>query len=310
MGDSASGEKYGHPNQQSADGNLNADQLLVRVDYQLRRNHRLSGMYFQSRGSSDNPTIGGNQIVSYAGMNAYDGQYNGVASDTWTISSTKVNIIRSYYSLNHYIVGNTYNQHMLADLGSQASMGATYGAQPLFDVIGYWQMGSNGAGPNNQPSSTLGISDTLNWVMSRHALKFGGTSMLGRYSATGGGSANGIFTFTGSTTGNALADFLEGKANSLTQNNGSFLRTHSWIPALFAQDNWMLLHRVTLNLGVHWESYPTYTGQNDTGTFVAGVQSTRFPTAPLGLLIAGDKDVPENSAHAMEYFRAARWICL
>jgi hypothetical protein len=131
VGDSIFGTNYGHPAQQSADGNLNADQLMVRVDYQPRQNHQLSGMYFESRGVSNNPTIGGNQIVSYAGMKIYDGQYNGVASDTWTISPNKVNSIRTYYSLNHDIVGNTYgNLHMLPDLGSQAAMG----------VIGRWEL--------------------------------------------------------------------------------------------------------------------------------------------------------------------------
>jgi outer membrane receptor protein involved in Fe transport len=128
-------------------------------------------------------------------------------------------------------------------------------------------------------------------------MKFGGAYMLGRYSGTGGGGANGLFTFTGSTTANALADFLEGKANSLTQNNGSFLRTYSWTPTLFAEDNWLLLRRLTLNLGMHWEYYSTYTGQNNTGTFVAGIESTRFPTAPLRLLIAGDRDIPDGILH-------------
>jgi hypothetical protein len=255
-------------------------------------------MYFQSRGVSNNPIIGGNQIVSYAGMTIYDGQYNGVASDTWTVSPTKVNSVRTYYSLSHYIVGNTYgNLHMLPDLGSQAANGASYGAQPSFAITGYWQMGNYNLGPNNNSSSTLGISNTFNWSIGRHAMKFGGTYMWGRFSSTGGGSANGLFTFTGSTTGSVLADFLEGKADSLIQNNGTFDRSHSWTPSLFAQDNWSLLRRLTLNLGLHWEYYSAYTGQNNTGTFVAGVQSTRFPTAPLGLLTAGDRDIPDGILH-------------
>ena len=231
-------------------------------------------------------------------MQNYEGQYNGVASDTWTVSATKVNSIRAYYSLNHYIIANIYgNQHMLPDLGSQAAMGGNYNAQPYFSITGYWQMGTNNAGPNNLPSSTLGVSDTFNWVLGRHEVKFGGAYMWDRFTSTGGASSNGLFTFTGSTTGNALADFLEGKANSLTQNNGVFFRSHSQDPSLFAQDNWRVFRRLTLNLGLRWEYYPMYTGQNNTGTFVAGVQSTRFPTAPLGLLTSGDKGIPDGILH-------------
>jgi len=268
------------------------------VDYHLGQNHQLSGMFFMSRGTSNAPTVGGNQIVSYAGMTNYEGQYNGVASDTWTVSANKVNNFRAFYSLNHYIIANIYgNQHMLPDLGSQAAMGGNYNAQPYFNVTGYWQMGTSNAGPNDLPSSTLGASDTFNWDLGKHQLKFGGSYMWHRFSSTGGASSNGLFAFTGSTTGNALADFLEGKANSLTQNNGVFFRSHSQDPSLFVQDNWRITPRLSLNLGLRWEYYPMYTGQNNTATFVPNVQSTRFPTAPLGLVFSGDKGIPDGILH-------------
>jgi Carboxypeptidase regulatory-like domain/TonB-dependent Receptor Plug Domain len=299
VGDSTPGANYGHPAQQSANANLTSDQGMARVDYQIGSKHQLSGMFFESRGISNSPTVGGNQIVSYAGMQNYEGQYNVVASDTWTVSPSKVNSFRAYYSLNHYIIGNIYgDQHMLPDLGSKAAMGGSYNAQPFFSVTGYWQMGTSNAGPNNLPSSTLGASDTYNWVLGRHEVKLGGAYMWDRFTSTGGASSNGLFTFTGSTTGNALADFLEGHANSLTQNNGVFFRSHSQDPSLFAADNWHITRRLTLNLGLRWEYYPMYTGQNNTGTFVPNVQSTRFPSAPLGLLTSGDKGIPDGILHS------------
>ncbi|HEY2040890.1 MAG TPA: TonB-dependent receptor, partial [Edaphobacter sp.] len=298
VGSSTPGSGYGHPVQQSADANINANQGLARVDYNLGQKHQLSGMFFMSRGTSNAPTVGGNQIVSYAGMANYEGQYNGVASDTWTVSANKVNNFRAFYALNHYIIGNIYgNQNMLPDLGSEAAMGGNYNAQPYFNIVGYWQMGTSNAGPNNLPSSSLGASDTFNWDLGKHQLKFGGSYMWDRFGSTGGASSNGLFTFTGSTTGNALADFLQGRANSLTQNNGVFFRSHSQDPSLFIQDNWRILPRLSINLGLRWEYYPMYTGQKNTGTFVPNAQSTRFPTAPLGLVFAGDKGIPDGILH-------------
>jgi hypothetical protein len=148
----------------------------------------------------------------------------------------------------------------------------------------------------NTVTSTLGISDTFNWVLRRHELKVGGAYLWIRGAGTSVGISNGFFTFSGAITGNALLDFLEGKA-SLTQNNGVFVRTHSPDPSLFVQDNWRLTRRFTVDLGLRWEYYPVHSGQNNTGTFVAGVQSTRFPTAPLGLLSSGDKGIPDGILH-------------
>jgi len=295
VGDSTPGAGYGHPTQQAASANLTADQGLARMDYDRGGKHQLSALYFESLGTSNNPTAGGNQILSYAGMQNYDGQYNGVISDTWAISSTKVNSVHAYYSLNHYSIDNIYgNQHMLPDLGSLAAMGRSYSAQPYFNIIGYWQMGTNNAGPNNAPWSTLGISDSFYWATGNHEVKLGGAYIWDRFNSTGGASSNGIFSFTGSTTASALADFLEGHADALTQDNGSYFRTHSRDPSVFLEDTWHVAPKLALDLGLRWEYYLPYTGQNNTGTFLASVQSTRFPTAPLGLLTSGDKGIPDG----------------
>jgi hypothetical protein len=295
VGDSSPSD-YGHPPQQSANANINNDEGLARIDYRLGDKHQISAMYFESRGISNTPTVGSNQIVSYAGMENYEGQYNTALSDTWTISPTKVNTARAFFSLNHYIIGNIYgNQHLLADLGSNAAQGGNYNAQPYFKITGYWQMGTSNAGPNNLPSSTLGASDSFIWTLGRHQLKLGGAYMWDKFTSTGGASSNGLFTFSArSASENALVNFLLGQATTLTQNTGVAFRSHSQDPSLFAQDDWQVTHRLTLNLGLRWEYFPMYTGQNNTATFVPGQQSTRYPTAPLGLVFAGDKGIPDG----------------
>ncbi|HEX5284899.1 MAG TPA: carboxypeptidase regulatory-like domain-containing protein, partial [Bryocella sp.] len=290
---------YGQPPQQSANANINNDEGLARIDYRLGEKHQISGMYFESRGISNTPTVGGNQIVSYAGMANYEGQYNTALSDTWTISPAKVNTARAFFSLNHYIIGNIYgDQHLLADLGSKAAQGGNYNAQPYFKITGGWQMGTSNAGPNNLPSSTLGASDTFIWTLGRHQLKFGGAYMWDKFTSTGGASSNGLFTFSArSSSENPLVNFLLGQASTLTQNTGVAFRSHSQDPSLFAQDDWQVTNRLTLNLGLRWEYFPMYTGQNNTATFVPGQQSTRFPTAPLGLVFSGDKGIPDGIEH-------------
>src|SRR6202012_5634299 len=110
--------------------------------------------------------------------------------------------------------------------------------------------------------------------------KLGGSFFYNQYREDGVYYGSGLATFSGSFTGNALADFLEGRAASLRQNSGVHHRFHQPDPALFFQDDWRISPKLTLDLGVRWEAYAAFTGGNPEGTFVPYKQSTRFPTAP------------------------------
>ncbi|HWR16890.1 MAG TPA: carboxypeptidase regulatory-like domain-containing protein [Terriglobales bacterium] len=285
--------------EQFGNANTEANQGMAKIDWQATVNHRLAGTFFISRGTSKNPlaTQAGisNQILSYSGVQEYEGQYNGVLNDTWTISPTKVNNLRLFYTLSHFVLSSIYgSDHQLDDLGSLAPPGSDYGSQPLFNVVGYWSMGTNNAGPNDLPSSSLGISDTFSTTLGNHEVKLGGSWVYNHFRSRGGAASNGLFTFNGTVTGNALADFLLGRANNFRQNNGVDFRTEQHVPSLFFSDNWRLSRRLSLNLGLRWERFPSYTGQNNTATFIPYVKSERFPTAPLGLVFSGDQGLPDG----------------
>jgi len=52
--------------------------------------------------------------------------------------------------------------------------------------------------------------------------------------------------------------------------------------------------RLNLNLGLRWEVFPPFLGDDSLGTFAASVQSAVIPSAPIGLLYQEDKNIPRG----------------
>jgi hypothetical protein len=283
---------YSGTTTQRANGNQIANQGLARVDIRLSAAHQLEGLFFTSHGTQNAPNIGTNRILSYAGMSEYEDQANTALVDTWTLSPKTLNGLRGFYTQNRYIIANLYSNHFLPNLGSQAAEGGPISAVPLFTINGYWAMGTNQQGPSDVLQQSFGLIDTVNMSRGKHQIKVGASYVWNKYSETGGLQSNGIFTFTGGTTGNALADFLEGKANSLAQSSETVHRTHEFDPSIFAQDDWQILPRLSLNLGVRWEVFDPFVGDNTYGTFNPGQQSTVVPIAPIGMVYQGDANIP------------------
>jgi outer membrane receptor protein involved in Fe transport len=191
-----------------------------------------------------------------------------------------------------------WHQLHVADLGSQAAEGGPAFSPPTFIINGYWQMGSGANGKNDVDQQAFGAVDTVNLTRGHHDLKFGGSYVWEKYAANGNKTAGGQVTFTGGTSGNALADFLEGKANSLLQTSSSIQRLYSYDPALYIQDDWQIRPRLNVNLGLRWEVFPPFPGEGVYGTFAPNVQSKDVPSAPLGLLYGGDPGIPAAPRHS------------
>ncbi|MEO6922608.1 MAG: hypothetical protein ABI142_02170, partial [Bryocella sp.] len=291
------GDATGAAPSSSAPSDSRADQGLARLDYQVNAAHRLQMSFFEHAGTGYDRTKAGNQVLSFSGDTLAGKQVNGDVNDTWVVSPRMVNSLRLFFSQAKSAQDNVHPEISLATLGSLAPEPNPNGhSQPLITIAGYFKTGNSGSGPLNQLQTNVGFNDTLQWSLGNHTLKLGGSLIYFQYAETG--YASGAWTFAAnSATGNALADFMTGRAATYTQSNGAYHRLHVYDPSVFVQDDWRVLPRVTLNLGVRWEVYPPYTGENNFGTYVAGAQSTRFPTAPVGLLSAGDPGIPDGILH-------------
>jgi len=105
----------------------------------------------------------------------------------------------------------------------------------------------------------------------------------------------GVFTFNGSKTGNAYADFLLGLPATMTQDAPIRKTDRGTYISLFAQDDMHVHPRVSLNLGVRYDlQFPLTDPQNRKLAFVPGAKSQVSPTALEGLLFPGDPGISKG----------------
>jgi hypothetical protein len=148
-----------------------------------------------------------------------------------------------------------------------------------------------------QPNNTWHVSDSFSKVMGVHTLKFGGEFRYLQINERNTCAPNGDFTFDGSITGKDFADFLLGAPQNYNQCSQQFLDSRTRYGGAYAQDTYKVKPNLTLNLGVRWEvSMPWYDTQGKIETIVPGLQSTQFPTAPLGWVVPGDPGIPSTLA--------------
>jgi hypothetical protein len=145
------------------------------------------------------------------------------------------------------------------------------------------------------PLNTYMIGDGFSRIVGRHSIKFGGEYRYLQLNARNIYAPTGSYSFNGLETGNSFADFLIGAPNSYIQSSMQFLDSRSQYGGLFFQDTWKLRPNLTLNLGLRWEmSTSWYDTQGKSNSWIAGEQSTEFPTAPVGVVVPGDPGVPRG----------------
>lgn len=144
------------------------------------------------------------------------------------------------------------------------------------------------------------VLDDLFWVRGKHHFGFGVNFIHNHMNLQGTNNANGQFSFNGSFTGDALADFMLGDPITLYQGNNTGSTFAKNVFALYAQDSFQMTPRLTLNGGMRWESdLPEVetAGRGDSfsmSAFLAGTTSSVFKSAPPGLLFTGDPGIPKG----------------
>ncbi len=161
-------------------------------------------------------------------------------------------------------------------------------------------VGFSPQGPTNLIDNTYTWSDTLSWVKGVHTFKTGFSYTPYQDNTIYDFYVDGNFQFVAGSSGqfskNDRADFFMGLPDNLFQAPvaPSNIRTHN--VNYFLQDEWRIRRNLTLTLGVRYEySSPKTDLQGRSFSAILGLQSTRFPNAPKGLVFPGDSGTPAGS---------------
>ena len=152
-------------------------------------------------------------------------------------------------------------------------------------------------GPRVRSNSIAPFTDTLSWQKGAHFLKIGGE--LDRRGVTFGQARapRGSFTFDGTYTGSAAADFILGyiRSDSINPTRTNSDLFNYWT-GVFVNDDWKVTSRLNVTLGLRYDYFQRYKQKDDrfvnvqqNGFVIANTVTTK--TSPYGRqLIAPDSN--------------------
>jgi hypothetical protein len=278
-----------------------SNEFLIKGDFQLIPNHRITLDYFQSNGSQIQNA--GSNVPGWAQNNYEYRQQNANASDVWTVSSRSIN--QAWLSYSRMIAGRVSQPGTSLDTyGSNINVQGTPSLAQI-SVSSFFTLGNAISGPV-AGDNVYGIRDVFSTTRGKHTLNVGGELYLEKDILETLLNNYGVFAFAASTvpntvagqstflkTGAGISDFLIGHPNTMSQDSPDNGNANYFNYGLFAQDDWRALSTLTLNLGVRYDvqTAPTDT-QRRVAIFQPGVQSTVSPLAIQGQLFPGDPGVP------------------
>ena len=241
-----------------------AQEVTVKLDQQIRPWWNVSGSYifYEALQPLGNPlgTLPGS--YSYTYHRQVDATQ---INSTWILNPTTVLTAR---------YGNNRFPNLIAEVSQgfdPASLGfpSSYSSQiqdkyfPTIFPRNFSQLGQNTASLDNWKSQI--VNGTLAKTLKRHNLTFGAEYRRIRMDFQDFSNAPGTYTFSGAFTqsspnatgdgsGSDLADLLLGYPISGEVDITTPLKTYLDYSAVFAQDDWRLTQRLTLNLGLRYEA--------------------------------------------------------
>jgi len=274
----------------------NGNQGLARVDHAFNDANRLNVRYFHDYNEGLDP-LSSSSFAGYSPIQTSLREQVITAEDQHTFSPHLIGELRANYTRFNYLENNTSRQTLL-DLGATDFVHAGGPTTlPTINISGFFNLGP---GRDRQRlSEDIDLAGNVNYEIGSHEIKAGFDLDHNRFLYRDNRNTGGTFKFDGSVSGNAFADFLLGKAVSLSQSTPIATDQRYLVPAFYIQDTFHATRTLTLSFGVRDEIYPPWKEIRGIGvSFLPGQQSAVIPSAPSGLIYQGDKNFAYQGDYA------------
>jgi hypothetical protein len=233
------------------------DVYVARIDHVFSEKDRIFGRFLAQTDHEPTASIYPTPGTDNYGVLAHNYYYN--PSGTWyhNFSPSLINEFRFTYSRRQALsISAGANTNLAAQIGIQGTNPAFFPTVTLSGLAGF---GNTTQQERLQtPINSNQYVDNVSWQRGNHQLKFGvevrTSNNTDNYFPTAGGSFT--FTNTGISTNPALgslANLLLGRVNDATLQQAETLLTTSYSFGLFAQDDWRITPKLTVNLGLRYD---------------------------------------------------------
>jgi hypothetical protein len=240
---------------------LNRDIVVARLDHQFRPADLFTARYYINNSGTDNSGTYGIPASDPAGDLTDVRVQSMLGALTHIFRPNLVNELRVTYLRRKYLDTRPgYGENLAGAIGLQGVSGAAF---PAFTIPGYASLGNATAVFRFQtPILDRQILDSLSWNRGQHAWKFGMEFRAGANDEIRDRGSAGNFTISPlitdlpgvSGTGNALASFLLGEVSAASVQVSDKIPSRAGYLAFYAQDDWRVSSRLTLNAGLRWEA--------------------------------------------------------
>lgn len=253
----------------------------IRVDHQLSANQTLFGRYSIDNSQltipdTFNTDIGGNES-SFAGPDSIRGQ-NGVLAYNRILTPNVVGEYRiGFTKFNTFLLPTTLTNPVWKLIPGRDTTDPFQPSAPIISPSGYAGLGNARSDPLIRREHMIENIGSVNWQRGAHTFKFGvdiRNRLISETASPPGQSAFGRFNFDSSLTnnpaapagtGDAIATMLLGYPATTTRDFFIPGTAHAVTNEynFYARDEWRISHKLTLNLGIHYEiNTPFYETNN------------------------------------------------